>query len=203
MPELGFRLSGYLHVSSEIALRIPDGRGDFLGVEGPVRALCLEDNGGAVDWQVVYLNGSAIETAGAADSPVYANTFINYEIHLARVRGYYETFIILPMILVMVATWVDFWISRDAQGNLVLISFLTLLTLIAAVLQVLPALPGFVWILMLQLVTTIFTVVAIVEYSGANFLEKCAMRLQQAVAASQKETAAKDFISTKIRQSAR
>ena len=107
------QLSGYLHVSSEINFQFPDGSDDFLGVEGPVRALCLAASGGAVDWQVTYFNGSRFESND--QNKAYGNTFILYDFHLARAQGYYETYQIIPMIITIIATWASFYINRDAQ----------------------------------------------------------------------------------------
>uniref|UniRef100_A0A1I8IYR7 Neur_chan_memb domain-containing protein n=1 Tax=Macrostomum lignano TaxID=282301 RepID=A0A1I8IYR7_9PLAT len=108
------------------------------------------------------------------------------EFYFARSMGYYLIQIYIPSTLIVVLSWVSFWLSRSAVPARVALGITTVLTMTTLISSTNAALPKISYLKSIDvyLVTCFFMVFAsLLEYAAVCYLEKCSNRLTKAAAA--------------------
>ena len=140
------KFTGFYHLGLDVIYRIPNGTDygpeyDFLrAFRGPVRAVCPDS--GTVEWAVTSITGESIFGGQAALVPF---SYVEYHFELTRARGFFEQYVIAPMVLLVIITWATFWISRDAvpaRVSMVIIAYLNMSSLLSSTNASLPHLSG-------------------------------------------------------------
>ena len=167
------QLVGNTHTESEIKLKAPTDSNSEGGTKitapanfntSVVVTSSGKCKGGTPEWQVSFLNGTAI-SGGGSDSAVGAS-YIRFDIRVKRKSEYWVKNTVLPMVLVVFIAWTSFFIARAAVPARVavgVISFLTLANMMSSVAQTLPKLSGSVWLVDLQMTSMIFVFASIIE----------------------------------------
>ena len=185
-----FVVAGFAHESTEISLQFPDGtQPEPVVLSGPIKPVCMSGAGGSVEFSITSIEATRIVDASQSTKP---NSQLVYHIQLTRGNTYYMRYVVMPTVLVVVVTWLSFWISRaavPARIAMVIIAFLTLSGMINSALSTLPKLNGAVWLLSLQQVSLFFVFTAILEFAGANYLGRLQARVVKATTAAEKRRA--------------
>ena len=136
--EIHFKLLGYS--ADEVRFEPVDSFSRLLPQQG-------NDIGNA-EWAIGNFSVSAGEDVSAIAGPqaVGAGSTLRVDIFVDRNPGHIIRVVVLPLALIIVLSWVIFWMDRESLGNRMDISFIALLTVVAfqiMVEQTLPAIPDF------------------------------------------------------------
>ncbi|KAK2183937.1 hypothetical protein NP493_292g05013 [Ridgeia piscesae] len=100
---------------------------------------------------------------------------LNIKFHLRREIGYYLLQIYLPCYLIVIISWVSFWINREAVPARVTLGITTILTTCTIAITGRQGLPKVSYSTALDvflLVCFCFVFAALVEYAGVNYFTK-------------------------------
>lgn len=126
---------------------------------------------------------SASESALAADKLLGTYSRLIAEIHFARRMGYYLIQIYIPSSLIVVISWVSFWLHRNASPARVQLGVTTVLTMTTLMSSTNAALPKISYVKSIDIfLGTCFVMVfaALLEYATVGYLGKrIAMRKAQ------------------------
>lgn len=116
------------------------------------------------DWDITEWNVHA--NSEAFDEGLTSMVGVNFEFHAKRRLGYYMIKVLLPLLMIVMMSWIVFWIHPSESGSQISVSITSMLTLIAyrfalgASLPVVSYLTKMDWFI---LVSTILVFVALLE----------------------------------------
>jgi len=175
-------IAGFTPDASEIKLSFPNGSSYFEGLNSPVNYICMK--GGSVEFQPISITG--YQNQATYGQSVVPETSMTYVFVFQRLPGFYISYRLTPMILVVIISYLSFWTSRGAvpaRIALVVISFLALTNMINALVLDLPRSHEYVWLLSLMQGSMYFILIATIEYALINYLGRVEARIKRAVAA--------------------
>lgn len=96
---------------------------------------------GVPEWETVALTHSNTVVERVQEAREYSR--LTFSIHVKRLQGYYMWKIMLPMVVIVMISWIVFWMSKEMLGRRAGISSTGMLTVIAYQFVVAGTLPRF------------------------------------------------------------
>uniref|UniRef100_A0A8C7YB29 Glycine receptor, alpha 2 n=1 Tax=Oryzias sinensis TaxID=183150 RepID=A0A8C7YB29_9TELE len=125
-------------------------------------------------------------------------TCIEVKFHLERQMGYYLIQMYIPSLLIVILSWVSFWINMDAAPARVALGITTVLTMTTQSSGSRASLPKVSYVKAIDIwmaVCLLFVFAALLEYAGVNFVsrqQKEFLRLRRRQRRNQKEEDMRD-----------
>ncbi|XP_051762088.1 glycine receptor subunit alpha-2 [Ctenopharyngodon idella] len=125
-------------------------------------------------------------------------TCIEVKFHLERQMGYYLIQMYIPSLLIVILSWVSFWINMDAAPARVALGITTVLTMTTQSSGSRASLPKVSYVKAIDIwmaVCLLFVFAALLEYAGVNFVsrqQKEFLRLKRRQRRNQKEEELQD-----------
>ncbi|XP_067300796.1 glycine receptor subunit alpha-2 [Pseudorasbora parva] len=125
-------------------------------------------------------------------------TCIEVKFHLERQMGYYLIQMYIPSLLIVILSWVSFWINMDAAPARVALGITTVLTMTTQSSGSRASLPKVSYVKAIDIwmaVCLLFVFAALLEYAGVNFVsrqQKEFLRLKRRQRRNQKEDELQD-----------
>lgn len=138
----------------------------------PLSIANSEKISGSVEWEMD-INPSEVKSN---------DDTVVFELEFQRLPDYYNNFVIIPVVLMVILGWTSFFIDRSAVPARITMStttFLTISNFLGIQLKNLPRISASdAWLLQFMLMSMIFTFYAVLEYIICNYLFRVEKRVE-------------------------